>query len=414
MNCNIKILTVAAIGSAAALTIGCSKAEAEAPAADEAEVQAAGEAVEGAMCDLDGNCAEGAAEVVAEAEEMAEDEIDMSSLFGGAPDAEPELAPETVLVEIGGAKLTVADADAELLKVFGGQANIEQIRPLLARMRPQAAMNFVAKTLVEAEIAKRGATASDEEIDAEIAKIVEANPLPEGKTLEGVITEQGGTMAEFRDNIAMKVKVEKLIDQPSAAEVADFYTAHKADFEMPAQASARHILISIDENDTDEQKAEKKAKAEDLLKQVKDGADFAELAKANSDCPSKERGGDLGTFGRGQMVPEFDQAVFEQPVGVVGEIVETQFGYHVIEITNREEGGMPPFEELKERIENVLRGQAFGKLLDNLRKSADIKFHDSIKGMMPDEEEEFAAEPEAAPADEAPAEPAADEPAAAE
>ena len=185
MNCNIKILTVAAIGSAAALTIGCSKAEAEAPAADEAEVQAAGEAVEGAMCDLDGNCAEGAAEVVAEAEEMAEDEIDMSSLFGGAPDAEPELAPETVLVEIGGAKLTVADADAELLKVFGGQANIEQIRPLLARMRPQAAMNFVAKTLVEAEIAKRGATASDEEIDAEIAKIVEANPLPEGKTLEG-------------------------------------------------------------------------------------------------------------------------------------------------------------------------------------------------------------------------------------
>lgn len=90
-----------------------------------------------------------------------------------------------------------------------------------------------------------------------------------------------------------------------------------------ASASARHILVADE------------AVCEDLKKQIADGADFAELAKEHSQCPSGASGGDLGEFGPGQMVPEFDTVVFNEAVGEVHGPVKTQFGYHLLEVTAR-------------------------------------------------------------------------------
>jgi peptidyl-prolyl cis-trans isomerase C len=92
-----------------------------------------------------------------------------------------------------------------------------------------------------------------------------------------------------------------------------------------ASASARHILVATQEE------------CEDIKKQIENGADFAELAKAQSQCPSGKQGGDLGEFGPGQMVKEFDQVVFSEEIGKVCGPVQTQFGYHLIEITARSE-----------------------------------------------------------------------------
>lgn len=92
-----------------------------------------------------------------------------------------------------------------------------------------------------------------------------------------------------------------------------------------AQASARHILVDTE------------AKANELKASIENGADFAQLAKENSSCPSSRQGGDLGTFGRGQMVREFDEVVFSAPVGVVQGPVKTQFGYHLVEVTDRQD-----------------------------------------------------------------------------
>ena len=91
-----------------------------------------------------------------------------------------------------------------------------------------------------------------------------------------------------------------------------------------ATASARHILVSSEEE------------CNDLKQQIIDGADFAEIAAAHSQCPSGKQGGDLGTFSPGQMVREFDTVVFNEAVGEVHGPVETQFGYHLIEITSRD------------------------------------------------------------------------------
>lgn len=89
------------------------------------------------------------------------------------------------------------------------------------------------------------------------------------------------------------------------------------------QASARHILVDSE------------ATCRQLKQQIADGANFADIAKQHSSCPSGRRGGDLGTFGRGQMVPEFDRVVFGDAVGVVHGPVKTQFGYHLLEVTSR-------------------------------------------------------------------------------
>ncbi|MEQ5835282.1 peptidylprolyl isomerase [Marinobacter halodurans] len=90
-----------------------------------------------------------------------------------------------------------------------------------------------------------------------------------------------------------------------------------------AQATARHILVDTE------------AQCNDLKKQIEDGADFAEIARAHSNCPSGRNGGDLGSFGPGQMVPEFDKAVFNGEVNTVQGPIKTQFGYHLLEVTSR-------------------------------------------------------------------------------
>ncbi len=89
------------------------------------------------------------------------------------------------------------------------------------------------------------------------------------------------------------------------------------------KARARHILVEGEEQ------------CLDLKQQISDGADFAALAKTHSQCPSGQQGGDLGEFGRGQMVPEFDQVCFEGDVGITHGPIKTQFGYHLVEVTDR-------------------------------------------------------------------------------
>jgi peptidyl-prolyl cis-trans isomerase C len=92
-----------------------------------------------------------------------------------------------------------------------------------------------------------------------------------------------------------------------------------------AQASARHILV------------ENESFCQQLKQKIQDGLDFADMAREHSTCPSGQRGGDLGTFGRGQMVQEFDSVVFSAPINEVQGPVQTQFGYHLIEVTSRDD-----------------------------------------------------------------------------
>jgi len=119
------------------------------------------------------------------------------------------------------------------------------------------------------------------------------------------------------------------------------------------------------------------AKAEDLLAQLKGGANFAELAKKSSDCPSAPQGGDLGFFGHGQMVPEFDEAAFALKPGEISGVVTTKFGYHIIKLEEKKDAGLVPEIEAAPRIREYLVGQKTGVAVEEkiktLREKAKIE-----------------------------------------
>ena len=144
------------------------------------------------------------------------------------------------------------------------------------------------------------------------------------------------------------------------AQLKTFYEEHLEDFVQEEQAHAAHILIRVPAGASAEERAAAKLKAESLAKEARAGADFAELAAKNSDDPgSKDNGGDLGWFGRGQMVKEFEDAVFGAKPGEIVGPVESQFGYHVIKVEGFRPRRQRPFEEVKEQVRfRYLEGRA--------------------------------------------------------
>jgi peptidyl-prolyl cis-trans isomerase D len=143
------------------------------------------------------------------------------------------------------------------------------------------------------------------------------------------------------------------VPQVSQQEIQSYYNQHQAEYQVPDQARSRHILIKFP-GGAAKTDAEAKAKAEALLKQIQGGADFADLAKKNSeDTGSGAQGGELGLARHGMMVPEFDAAIFSQKIGDT-KIVKTQYGYHIIQVEERQAGHTQPVNEVLPTIQVAL------------------------------------------------------------
>ncbi len=179
-----------------------------------------------------------------------------------------------------------------------------------------------------------------------------------------------------------EISTDTKIDEPTARK---YYDEHKGDFE---QARARHILIRMKGSPVplaagkaDLTEDEALAKIKDLRAKLLAGADFAAMAKAESDdSGSGANGGDLGTFGRGRMVPEFDQVAFILPVGQISEPVKTRFGYHLIKVEQRDS---KTFDELRPEIEKRLRPDIAKKTIDDLRKNGQVTLDESFFAATP-------------------------------
>ncbi len=145
--------------------------------------------------------------------------------------------------------------------------------------------------------------------------------------------------------------------EPTDGEIAEYYELHKEDrFTEPEQVRARHILVKLAPDATDEAKAAARKKAEDLLARVKKGEDFAALATANSDDPGSARsGGDLGLFPRGRMAPTFEDAAFALQPGAMSDVVETSFGFHVIKVEEHRPGGTKPLDVVRDEVIATLK-----------------------------------------------------------
>jgi peptidyl-prolyl cis-trans isomerase D len=151
------------------------------------------------------------------------------------------------------------------------------------------------------------------------------------------------------------------IPQPTQQEIKAYYDAHQSEYQTPEQARSRHILITVPAGADAKTDAAAKAKADDVLKQLKGGANFADLAKKYSDDPgSKDSGGELPLAQHGAMVPEFDKAIFSQKIGDIA-IVKSQFGYHIVQVEERKPAHSQDISEVLPTIQaTLLREKAAG------------------------------------------------------
>jgi len=143
---------------------------------------------------------------------------------------------------------------------------------------------------------------------------------------------------------------------PSAEEVNDYYTRHLETFQRPEQVRARHILFKVASSATPEQEAQDRTRAEAVLAALRNGEDFATLAKQHSeDTATAGQGGDLGYFPRGHMVAPFEEAAFSLPVGQLSDVVRTPFGWHIIRVEDKREAGTKPLAEVEAEIQDKIR-----------------------------------------------------------
>ncbi|MBI2212376.1 MAG: peptidylprolyl isomerase [Acidobacteria bacterium] len=192
-------------------------------------------------------------------------------------------------------------------------------------------------------------------------------------------------LALVRENTLAAALVKSIEEAtvPTEPEITARYESKKGSLET---VDARHILVAFKgspaakpENELTEEQA--KAKAESIKAKLAGGADFAELAKAESDDTfSGAQGGSLGAFGRGQMVPEFETAAFSNEVGKVGEVVRTQFGFHVIEVTRR---GAPALDEVRSDLTDELRNELVQKKVAELTGKVSVTMDDAYFGAAP-------------------------------
>ncbi|MHC4075748.1 MAG: peptidylprolyl isomerase [Planctomycetota bacterium] len=241
------------------------------------------------------------------------------------------------------------------------------LQQLKERIRKQAIDTKITEYLLDEAVKKQNIVVTDEELNAYFEELL-AQQKMSMDDFKALVAAYGQSLEEIRQWNRKSLSYKKIMKKKwhgkvdvNEADAQKFYIENLKKFTTPLQVRASHILISPDTSDPNfdpnQAKAIAKSKINDLLLKVKDGNDFAELAKQYSSCPSKEQGGDLNFFGKGQMVPEFENVAFQLQPGQVSDVVETQFGYHIIKVTDRKEENTTSFEEAKENLINYLRRQ---------------------------------------------------------
>jgi peptidyl-prolyl cis-trans isomerase C len=209
----------------------------------------------------------------------------------------------------------------------------------------------------------------DTEVDARLADVKRGFPTEEA--FRQSMTAQGITSDQLRAQTRMSLQVQKVIDAEVTTKVAvqdtevnAFYQQNLERFKQGDTVHASHILIGLPQGATPAQKQEARVKAQAILKQVRGGADFATMAKAQSQDPgSAQNGGDLGFFPKGQMTPAFEEAAFKLKPGAVSNLVETPFGFHIIKVQDKRGPRTAPLEEVGGQIKEFLtQGQRETKL----------------------------------------------------
>jgi peptidyl-prolyl cis-trans isomerase SurA len=205
--------------------------------------------------------------------------------------------------------------------------------------------------------------------------------------LEKAAAAQGVSFEDFKQNMRTEIITQQVIQREvgghinvTKEEEQKFYEEHKSDLERPEQVKLSEILISTEQAGDDQQKiAAAQAKADDLLKQIKAGANFDDIAKKESQGPSASQGGDLGYFKRGTLAKQLEDLTFGMKAGQVSDPIRTKQGFVILKVTDHQTAGIPPMNEIESRVQEAVYMQklqpALREYLKKLREEAfiDIK-----------------------------------------
>ncbi|MBD2872451.1 foldase protein PrsA [Paenibacillus arenilitoris] len=209
---------------------------------------------------------------------------------------------------------------------------------------PQTLENVITEELINQEAKANNVTVTDADVDAEI-ELIKKN-FGDDETFNSTLAQYGMTLESLRNDTKINLTIRKILEPKTEVtdeEIQQFYDENKETLGTPEQIQASHILVAT------------KEEAEAILAELKQGGDFAAIAKEKSTDPgSKDNGGDLGFFGKGKMVPEFEEAAFALKVNELSGVVQSEHGFHIIKKTAEKAAVVPTLEEKKEEIRNQL------------------------------------------------------------
>ncbi|MFP4598311.1 MAG: peptidylprolyl isomerase [Persicimonas sp.] len=290
---------------------------------------------------------------------------------------------------VDGEKITAEAFNAAVERqsaIHGGRVPAQVAQMLKTRILDR----LIDETLINRALEQNADAVSveDAEVDAEFQKFRER--FPTADAFEAFLERNGVDQGQMRENLRKDLSLRKLLSQDFDTEVGtqearDYYDDNIRNFEEDDQVRARHILIELGKDASEEEVEKARLRAAELSEKARQSdVDFAELAREHSEGPSATRGGDLGFFTKRRMVPEFSDAAFAMSVGEVSDPVQSQFGFHVILVEEKKKAQTTPFSEAEEEITTQLERKKFRgamkEFLADLEADADIeRFEDHIE-----------------------------------
>jgi peptidyl-prolyl cis-trans isomerase C len=289
---------------------------------------------------------------------------------------------QKVLAVVNGTQVLEKDLQMtiqEMRRQFGEKA-ITQDSPEV--LRRKALEQFLAVELLYQE----GRTLGLKDVDTQVEAMWSGAEKQAGdpEKFAAQLAKDGLSPDQAKENIRKNIYVRAVVTQKivptikvEEAELLAAYQAQQDQYRHGELIGARHILIKVPPKASEADKKQAREKIEGIHRELLAGKDFQETAQALSDCPSKSRGGDLGYFGKGRMVPEFEKAAFGLKEGEISPVVETQFGFHVIQVYGKKPPGVTPFEEVKKQVEAKVKNEKFNEAVSGyvggLRKKAKVE-----------------------------------------
>jgi peptidyl-prolyl cis-trans isomerase C len=301
-----------------------------------------------------------------------------------APPAPPKPVPAQlpdVLARVNGEDVKKIDFD-RLIKNMELSANQPVPPDRRDEIYRKTIDQLVTYTVLSQETRARNVTVTDAEIEANVQQM--QKQFPNEAEFKKALTARGMSIERLRADARIDMSINKMMEAevasqppPTDGQIREFYDKNPDKFKQDEAVRASHILIKVDEKAAEATKKKARAEIDAVLKQCQGGSDFAELAKAHSQDGSAPQGGDLNFFSKGQMVPPFEQAAFALQPGQLSGVVTTQFGYHIIKVTERRPASTVPFEQVSPRIKEFLvqqqkeeRAEAF---IESVKKKAKIE-----------------------------------------